>query len=93
MKNESNEDINILGKKRERENEPHFFTKEESFENFDHINKFISSDRELIKSYSQNLFLRLKQSPIEIINVIVSPYTKFDTLFLEMYNTFLEKIK
>ena len=93
MKNESNEDINILGKKRERENEPHFFTKEESSENFDHINKFISSDRELIKSYSQNLFLRLKQSPIEIINVIVSPYTKFDTLFLEMYNTFLEKIK
>ena len=93
MENELNEDSNILGKKREREKEPNFYTKEESYEYFEHSNKFIKSDIELIKSYSKNLFTRLKQSPIEIINVIVSPYTKFNTLTLEPYNTFLDKIK
>ena len=45
-------------------------------------NSYFKYDRELIKSYSQNLFLRLKQSPIEIINVIVSPYTKISFSFL-----------
>ena len=93
MKNEPNEDSNVLGKKRERESEPYFFTKEESYEYFEHKNKFISSDIELIKSYSKNLFPRLKQSPIEIINILVSPYTKFNSLFLDTYNAFLEKIK
>ena len=93
MKNEPNEDSNVLGKKRERESEPYFFTKEESYEYFEHQNKFISTDIELIKSYSKNLFSRLKQSPIEIINIVVSPYTKFNSLFLDTYNAFLEKIK
>ena len=93
MENELNEDSNILGKKREREKELNYYTKEESYEYFEHNNKFIKSDIELIKSYSKHLFPRLKQSPIEIINVIVYPYTKFSTLTLEPYNTFLEKIK
>ena len=93
MENELDEDSNILGKKREREKELNYYTKEESYEYFEHNNKFIKSDIELIKSYSKHLFPRLKQSPIEIINVIVYPYTKFSTLTLEPYNTFLEKIK
>ena len=87
------EDTNLLGKKKEREKEPFYFTIKESYNYYEFKNKYISHDIELIKSYSKNLMTRLKQSPIEIINIVVSPYTKFNQLFLDMYNAFLEKIK
>ena len=87
------EDTNLLGKKKEREKEPFFFTAKESYNYYEFKNKYISHDIELIKAYSKDLLQRLKQSPIEIINIIVSPYTKFNQLFLDIYNTFLEKIK
>jgi len=90
---ELNEDVNLLGKKTEREKELSSFTKEESYNYYEYKNKYISSDIELIKSYSKNLLPRLKNSPIEIINIIVSPYTKFKQETLDNYNTFLEKIK
>ena len=87
------ENTNLLGKKTEREKELFSFTKEESYNYFENKYKFISGDIELIKSYSKNLFPRLKNSPIEIINIIVSPFTKFKQETLDNYNKFLEKIK
>ena len=90
---ELDENINLLGKKTEREKELFSFTKEESYNYFENKYKFISGDIELIKSYSKNLFPRLKNPPIEIINIIVSPFTKFKQETLDNYNKFLEKIK
>ena len=92
MSTELLEDTNLLGKKKEREKEPNFFNKEEAFNNFQYKNKYVNRDIELIKSYSNNLFMRLKQSPVEIINVIISPYTKLDKSFILTYNIFLQKI-
>ena len=93
MNTELLEDTNLLGKKKEREKEPYYFSKEEAFNYFQFKNEYINKDIELIKSYSNNLFMRLKQSPVEIINIIISPYTKFNKLSLDMYNAFLAKVK
>ena len=87
------EDTNLLGKKKERENEPFYFSKEESYNSFEFKNKYLANDIELINLYSINLFERLKESPVEIFQILVSPYTKFNKHFLDIYNTFLEKIK
>ena len=87
------EETNLLGKKKERDKEPLYFTKEESYNYYESKNKYIPKDIELISSYSKNLFERLKQSPVEIINILVSPYTSFNQIFLEMYNKLLERIK
>jgi hypothetical protein len=90
---ENIEDNDLLGKKKSREEEPHYYSKEDSFNNYSFKNKYILNDIHLIKFYSKNLFYRLKNSPIEIINILVSPYTKFNIYFLNIYETLLNKIK
>ena len=90
---EENKDNKLLGVKKERETKPNYFTKEDSYNNFEYKNKYISTDVELIKSYSKNIFERINQSPIEIINIIVWPYINFNQISLDTFITFLEKIK
>ena len=92
-KGEMKDVMQLLGKKKEREPVSNYFTKEEAFNFFESKNNNIPKDIELIKSYSQNLYLRLKQSPIEIINVIVSPFTKFNDIFILLYDELLQKIQ
>ena len=87
------DDIKLLGKKKERDILSNYYTKEEAFNNFEYKNNNIPKDIELIKSYSKNLYIKLKQSPIEIINVVVSPFTKFNDTFNELYNELLVKIQ
>ena len=48
---EENKDNKLLGVKKERETKPNYFTKEDSYNNFEYKNKYISTDVELIKSY------------------------------------------
>ena len=90
---EENKDNKLLGVKKERETKPNYFTEEDSYNNFEYKNKYISTDVELIKSYSKNIFERINQSPIEIINIIVWPYINFNQISLDTFITFLEKIK
>ena len=87
------EEVKLLGKKKEREKIPNYYTKEEAYNIYDYRSKNIPKDIELIKSYSKSLYQRLNNSPIEIINILVSPITKFNDYFLEIYNNLLVKIQ
>ena len=87
------EEVKLLGKKKEREKIPNYYTKEEAYDIYDYRSKNIPKDIELIKSYSKSLYQRLNNSPIEIINILVSPITKFNDYFLEIYNNLLVKIQ
>ena len=87
------EDIKLLGKKKEREKEPKYISNEEAFNTYEYKSKNFPKDIELIKSYSINVYQRLKQSPIEIINIVVSPFTKFNDFFVEIYDKLLDKIQ
>ena len=87
------EENKLLGRKKEREKELNYISKEEAFAIYEYNNKNIPKYIQLIKSYSKNLYLRLNQSPIEIINIIVSPFMKFDDYFLELYSNLLVKIQ
>ena len=87
------EENKLLGKKKERDEGNYYFTKEEAFNTYEFKNKNIPNDIELIKSYSKSLFSRLKQSPIEIINIIVSPFTQFSDYFIEVYDKLLNRIQ
>ena len=86
------EEVKLLGKKKERE-EVNYISKEEAFNIYQYKSKYIPKDIELIKSYSKDLFQRLNQSPLEIVNIVISPIAKFNDYFLEVYNNLLEKIK
>ena len=88
-----NDDIKLLGRKKEREKEPEYYSKDEVLNIYESKNKNISKDIELIKSYSKNLYQRLQKSPIEIINILVSPFTKFNDYFIDIYNILLNKIQ
>ena len=87
------EDIKLLGKKKERQKELNYISNEEAFNSYEYIFKNVPKDIELIKSYSINLYERLKQSPIEIVNIVVSPFTKFNDYFIEVYKKLLDKIQ
>ena len=87
------EDNKLLGKKKERDIDINYFSKDEAFENYEFKSKNISNDIELIKSYSKSLYLRLKESPIEIINLVVSPFTSFNDYFIDVYDKLLEKVQ
>ena len=90
---EEKEENKLLGRKKEREKEPNYIPKEEAFSIYEYKSKNLPKDIQLIKSYSKFLYHRLSQSPIEIINIIVSPFMKFDDYFLELYSHLLLKIK
>lgn len=87
------EENKLLGKKKERDEGNYYFSKEEAFSAYEFKSKNIPNDIELIKSYSKNLFSRLNQSPIEIINIIVSPFTQFSDYFVEIYDKLLNRIQ
>ena len=87
------EETKLLGKKKEREKEQEYYSKEEALNVYELKNKNIPKDIELIKSYSKNLFQRMQKSPIEIINILVSPFTKFNEYFIDIYNNLLSIIQ
>ena len=87
------EEKQFLGRKKEREKESNYISKEEAFAIYDYKTKNLPKDIQIIKTYSKNLYQRLTQSPLEIINTIVSPFMKFDDYFLELYTNLLLKIQ
>ena len=87
------EEIKLLGRKKEREQEQEYYSKKEALNIYESKNKNIPKDIELIKSYSKILYQRLQKSPIEIINILVSPYTKFNDYFIDIYTNLLNKIQ
>ena len=87
------EETKLLGIKKEREKEQEYYSKEEALNAYELKNKNIPKDIELIKSYSKNLFQRMQKSPIEIINILVSPFTKFNEYFIDIYNNLLSIIQ